>query len=540
MKQKCGILCVLAIAFFTCVEASFAVDEYESFNGLPFTGWDIQESYLTNATVAGANAVAIPGSADGTVLSNGVANLSGKVWTDFWTIPNAYSYGALAAPAIDATATAQFFVNTNGYWVAFSGNGAGGYITNILTTVLSGTNTAYPYGTNTSYSRVSVLSDYDTLKYSFFVNDKCLGTNLTFISDPSVDNTHWFQVKNLATLADRVCLLDEYLLTNRLSSVLTNPITGGGISQSDSMYYFGTISPRPAATNAGLSGTAVTWQLDALGNPNDVYLVKGGTTTSSFPNVIVDAPLVDGGLTTDLGGNSKYFYQVIRKSVLDNAVTITNTEVYAAYKQTRERYRSYLVGVPVTPLGSDMTLAGPIGTQLAKGLAAGDKLTVFVGGAAKVFTRDAGLSWSTFSGGTAPGALTFTPGMGVLIQAAGVAADRTTLLAGLLQTNTTSVLLANGSWNIVAWPYESSGTLGAAVGGVHTPNDTVAGYLSGDYAWIQQQGSINPIQARYITGGWVQYFNRINGTDLDGLTLQAGDGIMIKPAGVGLTWVPAQ
>ncbi len=547
MNRTCGIICVAAITFLMSIAGAMATYELQSFTGsqggIPGTispRWTTGQSYYTNVPYAGSTALAIPGLA---TVSNGVADATEKVWTDFWTIPTKYSNGSVTAPDIDTTATVQFFVNSNGYWVAFSGNGPGVYKTNVLDRVLSGTDTNYPVVTNNpSYYRVSILSDYaaSTKQYSFFVNDKCLGTNLAFMCTP--DSTRWFQMQNLSKNSDEVCLLDEYLLTNSMSSVLTTPITGGEISQSDAVYYFGTVEPRPAVTNATApAGTAnVVWRFSTAGV--GTCIIEKGPTPSAFGN----AQTFDGNdqlLCADLNGSDKYFYRIIRQSIENPSVLVTNKQIYAAYKQTRERNRNYIVGVPVIPLGTN-TLAGPMGQQLAKGVAPGDKLTVYIGGTPYSYTRDEGsLSWTKVGSAPLSSALTLTPGMGVLIQVVGDnSADKTTILAGIKQTNTVAgTSVAHNTWNIFAWPYETTGTLGATITNPDGTDNTAAGYANSDYAWIQQVGTLNPIQARCVGGVWRQFFNSTSGPILTDLTLKAGDGIMYHGSATsGAMWAPVQ
>lgn len=547
-KFLCGSVLVLAGA--AVPAEAYLFDAFNGGNGTVPSGaqgWGVSAGvYSTNAALVqvGPGSLFVPTLHS---VSNGLSTTQAKIWTDFYTIPRPFLSDSATAPALDPTATAQFFVNSNGMWTTISGKDGGGYLTNTWTTVLGGGGGVYPtVNVFNVFYRVSVLHDYTASPktWALFVNDKPLATNLLFMTD--VTSHEWAQIQNLGGDATNVCWLDEFSITNRVPVLMTNNVPGTDIPEAVAYAHFGALTdPRPTnQTTGAYNDTGIQLQFGRTVADGRQYVLLG-SAQSDLSGLSSNTVTDDSGLfqlDNALATRTRYFYRIATLSA-DGQMVITNSEVYAGYKQTRQQGRSYITGVPVTAVGADASLAGPLGQQLAKGLAQNDVLTVYVGGVANVYTRNAGLSWTRVSGAL-PSALTLTPGLGLLIQAKGVAASSNTILVGLQQTNSTDVVLAPNSWNIVAWPYDNEGVFaggGGALSGTPVSDTTAAGYANGDYAWIQQAGTLNPVQARYINGSWRQYFNTANGVVIDTLTLQPGDGIMYhSAAGSTAHWTPTR
>lgn len=537
MNRTFGVFCVAATAFLASILAASATYQFEDFENNIGGSWHTNGAVIFSNTTRTNNTWSLSIPVYGSV-SNVTSASGSNVWTEFWTIPVPFASGVagVTCPAIDTNATAQFFVSSNGYWAVYSGNGSGAYLTNltaVLATRVTDTNT---------FHKVMVVSDYNTHTFSFFVNGISLAAGLNFMN-ATVSTSEWMTVDNLGGTVDKICYLDEYSLTNTVA-IEGSPtvIAGGGMTEGAAQFYFGTEAPRPVATNAAIAGIDVAWKFVTAGTGSNI--VMGGTTTGQIATVkgLLDS---NGQINvTDLvGSTNKYFYKIVRQSSVDPSVLVTNAEIYAVYKQTREKNRSYVVGVPVIPIGEDQTLNGPAGAQLAKGLASNDFLTVYSNGVAKLYKcNSATLSWIQDDlNPTPPSGITLTPGMGVLIQTMGDAVDTNTIFAGLLQTNTTSISLTSNSWNVLSWPYEGAGYFAAAISNA-VGNSAQSGYLLGDYAWIMQGGSAAPIPARYVNGVWRKYFTTVSGQVLTTVvTLNAGDGVMYKAASNSAAiWQPHQ
>ncbi len=524
MNRKIHVVCVAAGAFLASIMlASAFTSQYQPFfgadgsapsNGSPQTWTYSSGCYNTNGAIVeattntgGSGVLSIPAFNSAT---NNVELFSGKVWTDFWTVPVKYSDGLY--PVVDPNATAQVYLDAQTNWVALSGDGLGGYRTNVLPAVTT--------PDANGYYQVTIMSDYTLKTYSLSVNNSCIGTNLPFICTNAVAD-RWFVAQNLA--GSTRCFLDEYRFSTNMTGILTNTIPGGGLSDYDALVYFNTPAPRPVATNATVSGTEVEWKFKVDGEGESIVLGGSTTNTITTSNGVLSA---SGQFTGDIPG-SKYFYRIIRRSA-DSSITITNAEIYAAYKQTRSGSRNYIVGVPVIPLGGN-TLEGPVGLQLAKGLDVGSRLVIFTN--VYELSSSATAPWFTINGKD-PRDMVLDPGMGVLIQA-NTNASGYSIMAGLLETNTVNISLVANKWNILAWPYEASGVLSNSLKNLDSSgiDTTPLGFTNVDFAYIQPIGTNNPIQARWVNGTWRMSFNTTLGDDVGGMQLRAGDGIMYHAVG---------
>jgi hypothetical protein len=531
MNRILRVYCLAAATFLTSIVLAVAfTSQYQPFTGdqgaVPGLGNPATWTYATGCSndivyaptnTTGSWSLNVPVFHSATNDLTDQIGSATKVWTDFWTVPVRYS--AENYPAIDTNATAQVYMNASSNWVAYSGTGSGGFVTNeLLATTTASLN---------GYYQVSILSDYGAKKYSLFINDNCIGTNLNFISTNTAAATdagsnRWFIVQNLGGTTP--CLFDEYRFTTNMSGVLTNTVAGGGISQSDALMLFGTTAPKPVATNAAILGTQVAWKFRVEGEGESIVL--GGTTTNSITtsNGVLNA---SGQFTNDMASVSKYFYKIIRKSA-DSSVTITNAEVYAAYKQGRTTNKTYIVGAPVDIIDGDRTVGGVLGRQLAKGLgndgSAPDTMTVYSNGIPYQFTWQAGGTWS--GEGLS---LVIGPGQGVVIEKHGATSN--TVVAGLLPTNSiTPIALVNG-FNVLSWPYESVGSLSNFSG---LTSSDIAG---ADYIYLQN-GTDAVAAARKVSLTEWKTGIRVGGGTNYNPVLNAGAGIYLFRHGADAVWTP--
>ena len=562
MKHTVNILSVAAVLILgvSGVVNAYVYDGFDTgFGSFPNSGngWGGSSGItVTNGNRAvGAGALTIPVTM---TLSNSTSSGQAIVWTDFYTIPRLFRSDTDPIPPIDPDATAQFFVNSNGMWTVISGDGNGGSNVTTLTTVLGPSGGVYPTVTeNNVYYHISVLNNYVSSNWSFFVNNMPLATNLT----PLASTTHheWFQVQNLGGPVSNLCWLDEFLVTNRIPAVIgnTNYLPGTTIPQAAAFAYFGSFedpSPTPSSgsfMNGTLSG--VSLQLGDMVLDGRQYALIGSSSLNG--TVFTNAGFADAGGLIEISGllsnQTRYFGRIVTISA-GGEIAVTNNVIIACYKQTRQPNRYYFTGVPVAPMGGDDSLDGPLGRQLAKGLRGGALLTVAVGGTLMTYRRDDSFySWSQVDSIIPPDQVHLTPGMGVRIMTTNSPAnsDTNTIFVGLQQTSPVSITLSPG-WNILAWPYDASGTLGPSIANAYGNNNPAA-YALGDFALVQQSGSINPVQSRYVispTAGshWRQFFNTTGGTILDTMPLQSGDGLMYNmyaPGGVrpgaAAVWQPS-
>jgi len=457
MNRKLRVSCLAAATFLTSIVLAVAItSQYQPFtSGAPGTfdtTWTSSSGcfntnvYCPTDTNVIKNALAIPG---GGSVSNALSSDSGKVWTDFWTVPVKYSNGEY--PVLETAATAQIYLNAQTNWVAFSGNGSGGYITNSLTaTTTSGSN---------GYYRVSVLSDYGAKKYSLLINDNCIGTNLSFISTNTAVNTErWFIVTNL--LGE--CLVDEYRFTTNVSGILTNPVSGGGISQSQALQYFGTVNnPVPVVTNFGVASSvgANAVKMGFVPQPEQKYVLLRGFNSTDMSGIdTVDVSNASAIIDTNALGSvsNQMFYKVLTVSKTDGSVTITNAETYAWFRQyVTKSNHWYYSGVPVI-FGSPAAngLSNSAGRQFAGGLCAGQTGTgdVIVVGNSK-YKLSPETNW--VNNGTEPINVTnaqLSVGTGVMIKRLSGSVSSPIVVAGVW-TNSITVNFTNG-WNTLIWLFD--------------------------------------------------------------------------------------
>jgi hypothetical protein len=508
MNRKIHVACVAAGVVMVSVLGALAYQSENFDVGPTYTGWTLSSIDVVTNTSSPVHLVKSLSIPVMQWVSNAVpANLTNQVWTDFWTIPTVFNAdGSADGPTIDSNATVQFFVNSSSNWTVYSGGELYvGYKTNSTSTLVAD---------HTTFHQVSVLSDYSTKTFSFFVDDVCLWKDLNFMTT-NLSAAQWFQVQNLGGAAANVCYLDEYMLTNRLGgSVLTNPAPGSTISVADALQYFGTTNnPIPSNTMVATANNSATWSF-ASAVSGETYTVLGSTSPSSGFGEVSGAVVNGTNLMAYLGsGTNRYFQKIVRES---GAIRATNTEVYAAYKLPRATNSVYITGVSVVYKNpEDAKLSGELGTQLKMGLVQGDR----------IFATDTngitGTSLYDGSGWNPPlDSMTFAPGSSFCIQTCGTPGSQSSyVLAGLKESGSPIVnkLAANG-WTYVSWAADDTNTVGVVPG--------LAPQV-GDYLFYQSSASNTITRSIYTASGWN---SNIRGTGTQPLTLglKAGDGLIFK------------
>ena len=519
---------------------------YESFNtGSLMPGWTMSSDVSLVPTPTEENgALSVPRMQ--AVTNNYAGSSSGqKVWTDFYTIPRRFQSDSATAPAIDASATAQVYVDGSGSWKTISGNGTGGYLTNSTAVIGVGAGGVYPsVGDNPGYFHVSVMHDYSTQRWSLFVNELCLATNLYFISS-SATKPEWFQVQNYGGTNDNVCYLDEFRVTTNsvpdmIASTNTILTEAGNIPQAVVFDHFNTLSD-PTPTSQSVSNLTAgikislnnvvagrTYNVLGTANPDLSGLVAKGTVTQISPAFSSSSVLS--------GSTTRYFYKIV--TVAADGYAVTNSETYACYKQARSANKSYRFGVPVNYLNNaaDRTIGGAMGEQLKVGLGVGDVLTVVDKGTTYKYNLDGDMTWTCIKGDDVECTKEWGEGVGFNIACTNTGSRASsTIFAGLKPTNTAvSVELAN-NWSYLAWPYndkamsDSPGTIPGLTGR--------AAPTVGDVVYIQQSPSDTYIPAAFRSSGGWKYGPNGTGISITN-TLHAGDGIIYKGNHLDQTWTP--
>ena len=518
-------------------QAAFVNDGFESGTlGQAPAGWGAYTGVIVSnyAPHAGGKALYVP--VLGGVTNTVVTGNGNAVWTDFYAKPVKLTVGA---PVIDTTATAQVFVNSNGFWSTLSGDGTGGnYQTNAWTnTLVSGS--TYPTVTvNDVWFHVSVMHDYSAHKWSFYVNDLPIATNLGFIA-AGVNESAWFQVQNLGGNVTNAAWVDDFSVTNKINVALATNTVGAtnGISAAFATAYFGTVGdPRPTYTNFGadavVSPTAVSLQFKPL--PNQQYVLLGGPSPfgamSAISTVVVDSAATSNSLSDviALGRGSNYFYRIAAVSKADGSIQLTNSDVYVWYKQDRStQNRWYYSGVPVVYESAGMSsLTNQAGQQLAMGLhgdTSGNAPDLLVIGNDTYYLNPSGV-WALLSGTTQPGNVNLTPGLGASIKRqSGASAVDYSVLAGTW-TNAVGTISLSVGWNSLAWPFDTAAT----AGNCGFPGAT------GDMFSVMRNG--NPKMAKKYGTGW----KTLLGTSLSSSDWpQAGEGFMYYSSGAA-SWTPSR
>ena len=535
------------------------------------------------------NAVLLPvlESMTNTVAAGTVSNV---VWSDFWTITRPFHSPESIAPDLDANATAQFFVNTNGYWVTMSRAG-GAVVTNLFTNDAYNVNLDPLPNTGTNWCHVSVCHDYSNKVWSLFIGGVPVATNLGFLNQ-GVSNYQWLAVQSVGGDSSNTTFLDDLLITNAVPDTLTGDDDGNGLRDAWELMYYGSITSGISAVSSsvvrvdgftleqisaigippstedvypfafqyafGINTPAVT-TMDPTNTPSDamrIALVVGADRT----NRLLGTKFPTGNFTQNIGSfytgpngetnwfvdstaldrGDQYFYRLVGVSP-DGLVTITNPVTYAWYQQSRAiTGTTYWVGVPVD-YGSNNRLNSDLGRHLSLGLKGdgesglADRLTVY-NPTQQTFWLGDDRKWrllGDLSGNESSFAI--ERGWGVLIRSYGSGSvgpfgGAVSVMAAAKITNTTATVTITNGLNMLAWPYDVSTNLIALLsGGMANDSDT---NLS-DRIWFGNNTSL-----RLWTNGW-HYIPNTGDASITNIPLNPGEGFFYRSRKAGeRVWSP--
>jgi hypothetical protein len=588
------VVTVLAVGL---AEGSFVNDSFERSNGVPVTNDQWRATDLSvivtnkNKPLNGSPATQAAMIPIFKTLTNDVAldPNEGKVWTDFWTIPRPFVSAVDAAPAVDSSLSAMFFVS-NGTWVVVYGQGV-----SIVTNASSEDIWLTPHvaiNDGSTWHRVSVLHDYTNQTWSLFIDGSPLRTNMAFISSTPVPNYQWFSVQNGGGASSNTTWIDDVLVTNRVPASLTNDHHNDGVRDAWELMYYGTIGVVSSAadpdgdgfnnsqesvlgSNPGLGGnpsepggtnlmeyvfnaqspgivmvditnaTSPAIQLNFSVGSNRTCTVQG-SSTPNFSGLVSNMP----SFSTGPNGETKffvdpnalvvrpnpYYYRVIATS--PEGLSVTNAEIYAVYRQSRVLQPSvsnFWVGITID-YGESNTLASTLGQQLARGLSGhgdaerADRVTVY-NPDPTVFYLDGDRNWVKLGVGSVTVNTRIGMGHALLVQRLGLGASdgaASAVFAGPKVTNTSVAINVNSGWNFLSWPYEGSNNTWKSTFG--NLNDAI---------WLYRDNVPTGMKklVRY-SDGW--HLDKQGGVPLTGSYsyLKYGEGFFYTNAAAGGTWTP--
>lgn len=457
-----------------------------------------------------------------------------KVWVDFYTKPMFFQSDL--GPGVDSNLTAFFYANTNGDWVTVSGSNG----TLVTHTWTNGLIPGLIKADTNAWSHVAVCQDFTNRVWSLFVNEIPVATNLGFISNNM--SFARFETKNFGVSGP--VYLDNVLVSNFMSVVsATNDVASNGVPPSVALQYFGVVDPWPVTTNVDAVGdSGVTLKFENIA-PEVTYIVMRGAapTISGMQSngVVANASgvFVDANALSTVG--SRAFYKLISVSRIDPSVSTTNDETYVAYRQDRSRPNTYYwVGVPIN-YGTNNTLDGLLGQQLARGLNGGtsdqdsDSVTIYNPSNVTAYLRNGRWYYNPLDAlSLATNAV--PPGSGLLLRRI-TGSGTSAVLAGLAPTNNTVSLGVNSNWNFLSWPYNSSNS----VWGLSTNIGLAGTAYASDAAeiWLYKNGETKRLRL-WSDNKWHEYVTGATPTAGDWwYYLHPGDAFFLKSSS-GVTWTP--
>lgn len=575
---KIGISVVCASILGGSAFAGYVGDDFDSSDEGPVTNvgtWKATASsvVVTNAgkSHSGAKAVMIPTLQ---TVSNAPSIAATRVWTDFWTIPRPFVSTLDAAPYVESSASAQFFIS-NTSWAVMSG--AGGSTVRTYATDWAGTNIAIVNDEST-WQHVSVLHDYNTNKWVLFVNGGPVTSNcVDFMA--SVSGYGWFAIENGGGDSSNRTWLDDVLITNRIPASLTRDDDADQMLDAWELMYFSDLGAKQLA-DAGTKPDGGSYTLaeesylrsdpTVAGDPTAAYVdeVAFNSTNAGFLSLQTNG---SGGMRLNFNVGADRTYRVLHSSVhgstyslvgsfytgpggetnwwvhtnaLDNArgyyllnaivgpLNVTNDEVYTFFRQSRQQTSAnpgsnFWVGV-VVDYGASNTLASTLGQQLAQGLDDLDLLRVFLGGET-TFRLESG-AWVKQGSGPITVNTPIPLGVGMVISRAAGGAGQIAVMSGrMIASNSISLTLPVG-WNMIAWPFEGSNDINGAGSGLNAAGN------AGDFIWIYRNGAYKKLRNNPTSTAWLMSGGGTIPADVR--YLRFGEGLFYSNTTAELTWSP--
>lgn len=278
-----GLLATVGVILAGTALGAFRSDDFESYtNNTPLLNTNQWNASSASVVVQsskkhwGSMAAVLPVSSS---VSNVVNTGTNKVWSDFYTVPRVYVSDTSAGPAADTNATAQFYVTSNGQWAVICRSGSA-IVTNVIATNVY--NAAVPtYQENLSnFVHVSVLHDYTAGKWSLFVDDVPIATNLGFINQ-AVTTYTWFNMQNGGGDS---AWLDDFAVSNRVPATLTADTDHDGLIDAWEIMYFGSINATDSSS-ANTDGDVYTYgEESSLGlSPSEFDAANLGPLAATLP-----------------------------------------------------------------------------------------------------------------------------------------------------------------------------------------------------------------------------------------------------------------
>lgn len=491
-----GTICVWLAGIVTTYGVSY---NFET-NGLD--GWTSSGATLTNVTIgsyASGSTQAVSIASVGTVSVTPLPAPGTKVITDFWTKPNP----VLVPPITASDATVQFAFNGDESKVyALNGND---WTTNSVSVDLTG-------GT---WIHVTVVQDYGTGTWSLKLNDtNTVASGLAFHVISPVQTE--FSSFSIANGRGSAALLDDVLIVANTQTGLSNVLAAG-----DSGIFY---------TDSGAGGTILTGKTTAA----LAFQVIASDDYAGTVNVNTQELTSVGGIkefTDDITAKTNRYYKLLVSADGGATVAAEPAPSYTMHKQFRVPNKYYWVGMMIDYGAGQNTLAGTLGTQLARGLTGGSDSP---DGGDNVIIRDPTNSVDTFylnddrvwakSGGSSGGNNVNTPipiGGGVWVKTRTSSSGGTTVFAGPQIDNGVaqySVKVAALGWNTISRPFEGAADI----------SNAVPAAVNGDLMYLYRGGTYKILEKR--PAGWRLYGS---GASLPaGFTdLRFGEGVLYYSLG---------
>lgn len=548
-------------------------DSFETYAG----GLSGQGGWGATVT-SGVNVVTSPAPFAGT---NAVGIVASTVSHDFYTAgtaTNVWTHLVLKPvpmtedqSSLVRTSTVAFYVDTN-YVVNAYSNNTWVTLPNILSTLGGTIETNFIVSSN-AWVRFVVHSDYGASNWSLYaqnIGPAGTGTYARLLASGLKFNTNGSAYKSYQSLAvenmidpnttgyldsveitlntspwvdtDGDGVPDVFETANGDSATNNNSDANGNGLDDRTEYAWG-------GTNIGrILGVGLTNETDvrlaAQVSPGRTYTVLGSPDPNgTFTNVGTFYTGSSGDLktfldTTGLERGGRFFYRLSSVSP-EGAIGITNAETYVWYRQPGYTVnRPTFVGIPVD-YGTNNTLNGQLGIDLARALAAAGNSTAG-GDTLHVMSPDGATfadyylkstippTWYEYTG--APATQAIPVGASVRIERKGLPVSTTNaVLAGLDRTNNISLPI-NVGWNLVGWPYDATNTWAWGFTNATVPGDEVYLFRNGKYVKVTPT-SPNTWIAPNLPGR-------------PALTtqtpLQPGEGLYYKRAGAADTWTPVK
>jgi len=527
-----------------------------------------------------AMAAASTGQVDLVITDNTATN----VWFDMYVKMNVLmGEDSVSLPTNQASA---FFVNKNGYVVAYNGT-----ISNWITLTNSYTNIAYTANpvapvNGTNWFRVIINQDFQAKQWSIFKADNVtnriatnIAANLGFCTNTLTSFGGFSMTNSVTNGAPYVACVDNITISTNKPDVIDS--NNNGIPDNWEAIY----------TNS-YTGMVATADSDGDG-VNNLYEYISGTdpnNASDFMKVIaMDPTNSDIQINFRLGSNRNYRvlasdYFASNKTVAGSAaadwwqtnvvwthtnaviyapamhrfyvvsaerggLAYTNIEEWAMYLQPKYSGLWSMCGTPVDfETGNGNNLTNVLGTQLMRGFKAttsanttnGDQLYVLSGTNAVSNEASYVRHWLTadsslwYAVGSTQAYTRIVPMQGFWVRR-NETFSTNTVITGRTRTNAYYTIGISNAWNFLAWPYateraESTGPdLGwgfMKCGGIGNNIGTNA-----DNIYVVQSNSWKILHL-LPSGRW---WDSMRGSDVD-FTMKAGQGFYYYHRGSGFTW----